>query len=197
MLTPDDVVVLELSNFQLMDMTASPPVAVVLAVTPDHLNWHPGPRRVPRRQGADHRLPAARRSSSSTWRPTRSARTSPSLSPGRRVAVGLPESFHATADGVYRGTAKLIVARDDVALLGRHNLENLAAAVAAVWDLVDGGSPAGRAAIRAGAQHVAPAAAPPRARRDRSATCSTSTTRCRRPRTPRSPPSPPSTAPRC
>lgn len=39
-MTPDDILVLELSSFQLMNMKTSPDIAVITNITPNHLNIH-------------------------------------------------------------------------------------------------------------------------------------------------------------
>ena len=39
-MTPEDIVVLELSSFQLMGMSISPDIAIITNITPNHLNIH-------------------------------------------------------------------------------------------------------------------------------------------------------------
>lgn len=39
-MSPLDACAVELSNFQLMDMTRSPHVAVITNLSPNHLDWH-------------------------------------------------------------------------------------------------------------------------------------------------------------
>jgi len=39
-MTPDDIIILEMSSFQLMDMDVSPEISVVTNIYPDHLNIH-------------------------------------------------------------------------------------------------------------------------------------------------------------
>ncbi|REF36897.1 UDP-N-acetylmuramoyl-L-alanine--D-glutamate ligase [Thermasporomyces composti] len=133
---PDDIVVLELSNFQLIDARVSPRVAVVLAVTPDHLNWHTD---LDEYYAAKAPIAAHQRPDDvvvyDAVNPV-AARIA-SASPARAVPFGVEDGFHAR-DGQIRRGSTVLVDRADIPLRGDHNLRNLTAAVAAVYDLVDG-----------------------------------------------------------
>lgn len=39
-MTPDDIVILEMSSFQLMEMSISPSISVITNITPNHLDYH-------------------------------------------------------------------------------------------------------------------------------------------------------------
>ncbi|ONI71195.1 hypothetical protein ALI144C_52765 [Actinosynnema sp. ALI-1.44] len=142
----DHVVVLELSNLQLIDAEVAPSVAVVLAVTPDHLNWH-----VDLEEYYAAKTPSTSRHKSGNLvvfdaaNPvaTRIAATSP----GRKLALGDADGFHIRGRAIHLGPTEIVGAAD-VQLRGEHNLRNLTAAVAAVYDLVDGYTETIRAGVR-------------------------------------------------
>lgn len=131
---PEDWAVLELSNMQLMDARRSPHVAVVLPVTPDHLNWHPD---VMEYYASKEPIAAFQSPDDTVVYATQNAVAShiAKLSPGRRIGVGSSDGFHIGDEGICLSD-RVIVPRSCVRLRGRHNLENLTAAVAATYDIL-------------------------------------------------------------
>ncbi len=149
-LRADDVVVLELSSFQLMDLTVSPHVAVVLSITPDHLNWH---RDLDEYYLAKGRIAAYQSTKDSVVYVADSpvATAVAETSRGQRIPVGTDESVHVQADGIYLGNTQVLEIAD-VPLLGSHNLTNVAAAIAAAYQVVG----SDHAVIRSGIQALTP-----------------------------------------
>jgi len=132
----EDLVVLELSSFQLMDLHASPHIAVVLAVTPDHLNWHRDMAEY------EHAKSAIARSQTPDDLVVYVADNAPATkiaatSPARRIPVGHPDGAHLHDSGLYLGETRLLEI-SGIPLPGPHNLTNIAAAIAATHDLVGG-----------------------------------------------------------
>lgn len=145
-LTADDLVVLELSNMQLIDLDRSPQVAVVLPVTPDHLNYHvdldeyyASKTSITAHQGQDDVVVFAANNEV--------AAKIALASPGRHIPVGEPSGVQVSATGIVVEGIDA-VSSADVRLRGKHNLENLAAAVGAAYDLVHGDLGVVRAGVR-------------------------------------------------
>lgn len=144
---PADVAVLELSNFQLLDLEASPQIAVVLSITPDHLNWH-----TDLEEYYSAKTPIA-----SNQRPDDVVvfdATNPvairisQASPAHKIPLGTEAGFHCGASTIYYRDKPLVEAMD-IKLRGEHNLRNLTAAVAAVFELIGGDVDAIRSGISA------------------------------------------------
>ncbi len=129
---PEDIVVFELSSFQLWDLEKSPETAVVLMIEPDHQDVHGSMEEyvVAKAQIAVHQQeddllvyhPADQYSQ-------QIADLSPALSKKR----------YQTPEGAYvRGESiviydQIICAVSEVGLLGKHNLDNICAALTATW----------------------------------------------------------------
>lgn len=140
---PDDMVVLELSSFQLMSMRKSPEVAVVTNISPNHLDVHrdyqeyiDAKRNILLYQPFYGRLVlnagnyASRMlGSEARGEVTYFSRTDRDLAEGFLIEHDLL---------VYRqnGEDQPIVDIKDIILPGQHNLENYLAASAAVWPYV-------------------------------------------------------------
>jgi UDP-N-acetylmuramoylalanine--D-glutamate ligase len=135
---PDDFVVLEISSFQAMDLAASPEIAVILRTTSEHLDWH--------RDTAEYRAAKAGLVAHQTASDTvifnadsDGAAEIAAASRGRRLAFAIAREVDS---GVFARGDELVLRVDGreevlpfdasrVRLVGRFNLENVAAGVAA------------------------------------------------------------------
>ena len=137
-LQPNDIVVLELSSFQLIDLTRSPHIAVVLGITSDHLEYHKTqPAYVEAKSGivrhqtaTDHAVLFAENAESARFAELTQAKV-------HYYAINLPvDDGVGIRDGDFHhftaGLASEVVANvGDVRLRGTHNLGNVAAAIEA------------------------------------------------------------------
>lgn len=140
---PNDWVVLELANFQLIDLKLSPRVAVCVMIAPEHLNWHADmdeyittKQNLFRFQNVNDLGVFNRANAYSEQVASVSAAhmlsyevPSPGADPHARTGAYL------LGDTIYMDSTPVCKA-SDVALLGRHNLENVCAAIAATWHII-------------------------------------------------------------
>jgi UDP-N-acetylmuramoylalanine--D-glutamate ligase len=154
-LQPEDYVVLELSSFQLFDVKRSVPTAVCLAVVPEHLNWHAD---VAEYQAAKANLFRLQTPESRAVYNARSetATAIAGNSPGDKIPYEVPppgtepeqkSGAHVSGDHVNYGNTEVAVV-SEIALPGRHNLENVCAAIAATWPEIQGELNAARKVLR-------------------------------------------------
>ncbi len=130
----EDYAVVELSSFQLMDMTRSPRIAVVTNLAPNHLDVHKdmaeyveAKTNIFKFQGADSRLVLN----------ADNAITSRFRGNGETVFFSRQGKAHVCLEGdsVTRGGEEVLKVRD-ILLPGVHNIENYMAAIAALEGLV-------------------------------------------------------------
>ena len=142
-ITSDDFVVVELSSFQLISMRKSPDVAVVTNVAPNHLDVHKdmdeyveAKKNVILHQNAFSRTVLNDDNDiTSSFKPFVRGQ-SLSFSMENKLANGAWCDSSGTIHMSYRGIDAPIMHRDEIAILGDHNVENYLAAISAVWGYV-------------------------------------------------------------
>ncbi|MNH50412.1 UDP-N-acetylmuramoylalanine--D-glutamate ligase [compost metagenome] len=136
-ITEDDIVVYELSSFQLWDAERSPQVAVVLHIEPDHLDVHENfeeyvsaKGNIARYQGINDRVIYNALNES--------AATIADLSVGQRLPYQTLRTAHVS-DGQFYYGEQLLCSVSELQLPGVHNQDNACAAITAVWPWVQDG----------------------------------------------------------
>lgn len=133
-ITPDDVVVYEMSSFQLWDASLSPHIAVVLAIEPDHLDVHDNfanyvnaKANITLHQKETDTLVFNDLNDTSTHIAIQS------------VATKVPypnDTFVHVKDGYFYYNEQKLCSISSLILPGNHNVENACAAIAAAWEYV-------------------------------------------------------------
>ena len=142
-ITKDDFVVVELSSFQLISMRKSPDIAVVTNVAPNHLDVHKdmdeyveAKKNAILHQNAFSRTVLNKDNEiTNGFKPfVRGQSLSFSMETPLKNGAWLDENgvIHMS----YRGIDAPIMHRDEIAILGDHNVENYLAAITAVWGYV-------------------------------------------------------------
>jgi UDP-N-acetylmuramoylalanine--D-glutamate ligase len=130
---PDDYVVLELSNFQLIDLQTSPHIATCLMIVPEHLNWHADMQEY---MTAKQQLFAHQNNSDIAiyYAENENSKIVSAAGDGQKIPFYAPPG--ATIDnGGISISGQEVCQTSEIKLLGEHNWQNACAAVTTVWQI--------------------------------------------------------------
>ncbi len=144
-LTDNTVVVLELSSFQLIDFKYRPNIGVCLLVAPEHLDWHSDlaeyynakKNLFAKQSGEDLTIFNANNSESTDITSVSEGKKIPYFVTNENIDVTNKNGAYVENDTIYYQQTP-VCKTSEVGLLGRHNLENVCAAIAATWQITSG-----------------------------------------------------------
>ena len=133
-MTEKDIVVLELSSFQLMDMTVSPDISVITNITPNHLDKHKNMDEYIESKCNIFKYPGSILVLNDDFEITKNLKSNRIVRYFSRSHQ--TNAFYVKDNCVYQKD-KLILDGKDIHIRGIHNLENIATALSATCDLID------------------------------------------------------------
>jgi UDP-N-acetylmuramoylalanine--D-glutamate ligase len=129
----DDWVVLELSSFQLIDIKYSPHIAICLMVVPEHLNWH---SNIEEYYEAKSQLFRYQDAEDVSIFYAQNSNSKQIASNGNGKKLPYYENPGAIIDNQFVSIdGQDICHVSELKLIGKHNWQNICAAVTAVWQV--------------------------------------------------------------
>lgn len=126
-----DYVVLELANFQLIDVKHSPHIAVCLMVVPEHLDWHPTVEEYYQSKSQLFRWQTTEDIAIYFAHNPESVRIASNGKGKKLPYMELPGTVIEKGNFVIDN--EIIFSTNKLKLLGKHNWENVSAAITAFW----------------------------------------------------------------
>lgn len=131
---PQDWVVLELSSFQLYELSYSPHIGVCLMIAPEHMDWHSSMEdyieaksNIFHHQAPDDIAVYFSQNNYSTQ--------IASLSQGTKIPYYASPGAYVNDAGIIVIQDQEIINKNEVKLRGEHNLQNICAAITTVWQV--------------------------------------------------------------
>lgn len=142
-MTKDDIVVLELSSFQLMNMKISPNISVITNITPNHLNIHNGMDEYvgAKKEIINHQtsndLAVLNLDNEITKQMINDVKGKLRTFSSKNI---VEDGYIYKDDAIFEcvnGNLTKIIDTKDIALRGKHNYENICTVLCAIKDLID------------------------------------------------------------
>ena len=133
-MTSDDIVVLELSSFQLMGMTISPDISVITNITPNHLDKHKNMDEYILSKCNIFKYPGSILVVNADNDITKNLKSDREI---RYFSRQKETNAFYTLNGMIYYNDKVIMDSKDLKIRGVHNLENICTCLSATIDLID------------------------------------------------------------
>lgn len=129
----DSWVVLELSSFQLIDLKTSPHIGVCIMVVPEHLDWHDD---IEEYYQAKSQLFAhqSQEDIAIYFSQNDVSKSIATASPGKKIPYYDKPGAYVHSDSI-KIDGHTICKTSELKLLGKHNWQNVCAAITAVWQV--------------------------------------------------------------
>lgn len=132
-LQADSWVVLELSNFQLIDLSSSPHIAVCLGIVEEHLDWHKDMSDYVKAKSQLFRW-QAEDDIAIYFADNDISKQIADISKGHKLPYYAPPGAYVSNEIIVID-GKEICPTSELKLIGRHNWQNICAAVTATWQV--------------------------------------------------------------